>query len=91
MRYGMMENTDPGLANIWHMDSDPLTAALSLGVLVLMALGAFALAVRVFKRRTMAWDVRLARFWGSVRRHINDVVRGLCTQGYAERRTTPLA
>jgi ABC-2 type transport system permease protein len=54
MRYGMMENTDPGLANIWHMDSEPLMAALSLGVLILMAAGAFALTVRVFNRRTMA-------------------------------------
>jgi hypothetical protein len=41
-----MEDTDPGLANIWHMDSEPLMAALSLGVLMLMALGALALAVR---------------------------------------------
>ncbi len=54
MRYGMMENTDPGLVNIWHLDSEPLMAALSLGVLVLMALGALALAVRVFNRKTMA-------------------------------------
>ncbi len=54
MRYGMMEGTDPGLANIWHMDSEPLMAALSLGVLVLMALGALALALRVFNRKTMA-------------------------------------
>lgn len=54
MRYGMMEGTDPGLANIWHMDSEPLMAALSLGVLMLMAFGALALAVRVFNRKTMA-------------------------------------
>jgi len=54
MRYGMMENTDPGLANIWHMDSELLMAALSLGVLMLMAAGALALAVRVFNRKTMA-------------------------------------
>ena len=47
-------NTDPGLANIWHMDSEPLMAALSLGVLLLMALGALTLAVRVFHRKTMA-------------------------------------
>jgi ABC-type multidrug transport system permease subunit len=54
MRYGMMEDTDPGLANIWHMDSEPLMAALSLGVLILMAFGALALAVRVFNRKTMS-------------------------------------
>jgi ABC-2 type transport system permease protein len=54
MRYGMMEDTDPGLANIWHMDSEPLMAALSVGVLILMAIGAFALALRVFNRKTMA-------------------------------------
>jgi len=54
MRYGIMEGTDPGLANIWHMDSEPLMAALSLGVLVLMAFAALALAVRVFNRKTMS-------------------------------------
>jgi ABC-2 type transport system permease protein len=54
MRYGMMEGTDPGLENIWHVDSEPLMAALSLGVLVLMATGALTLAVRVFNRKTMA-------------------------------------
>ncbi len=54
MRYGMMENTDPGLANIWHMDSELLMAALSLGVLVLMAIGALAVAIRVFNSKTMA-------------------------------------
>jgi ABC-2 type transport system permease protein len=54
MRYGMMEDTDPGLANIWHMDSEPLMAALSLGVLVLMAGAALAIAIRVFNRKTMA-------------------------------------
>ncbi len=54
MRYGMMEDTDPGLANIWHMESEPLMAALSLGVLLLMALGALAIAVRVFNRKTMS-------------------------------------
>jgi ABC-2 type transport system permease protein len=54
MRYGMMENTDSGLANIWHMDSELLMAGLSLGVLMLMAVGALALAIRVFNRKTMA-------------------------------------
>lgn len=54
MRYGMMEDTDPGLANIWHMDSEPLMAALSVGVLVIMAVAALALAIRVFNRKTMA-------------------------------------
>ena len=54
MRYGMMEDTDPGLANIWHMDSEPLMAALSLGVLVVMAIGALALSIRVFNRKTMS-------------------------------------
>jgi len=54
MRYGLMEGTDPGLANIWHMDSEPLMAALSLGVLTLMAVAALALAIRVFNRKTMS-------------------------------------
>jgi len=54
MRYGLMENTDPGLANIWHMNSELLMAALSLGVLMLMTLGALTLAVWVFNRKTMA-------------------------------------
>ncbi len=54
MRYGMMEDTDPGLANIWHMDSEPLMAALSLGVLILMAISALTLANRVFNRKTMS-------------------------------------
>jgi ABC-2 type transport system permease protein len=54
MRYGMMEDTDPGLENIWHMDSEPLMAALSLGVLVLMAGAALALSIRVFNRKTMS-------------------------------------
>ena len=54
MRYGMMENTDSGLANIWHLDSELLMAGLSLGVLALMAVGALALAIRVFNRKTMA-------------------------------------
>lgn len=54
MRYGMMEGTDPGLANIWHMDSEPLMAALSLTVLILMAAGALTLAVQVFYRKTMS-------------------------------------
>jgi ABC-2 type transport system permease protein len=54
MRYGMMEDTDPGLANIWHMDSEPLMAALSLGVLAVMAVGAMALAIRTFNRKTMS-------------------------------------
>jgi hypothetical protein len=53
MRYGLMEGADPGLANIWHMDSEPLMAALSVGVLGLTALAALALAVRVFNRKTM--------------------------------------
>jgi hypothetical protein len=54
MRYGMMEDTDPGVMNIWHLDSEPLRAALSLRVLTLMALGALAVAVRVFNRKTMS-------------------------------------
>jgi ABC-2 type transport system permease protein len=54
MRYGIMEGTDPGLANIWHMDSEPLMAALSLGVIALMAAAALALAIRVFNLKTMA-------------------------------------
>lgn len=54
MRHGMMEDTDAELMNIWHMDSEPLMAALSLGVLTLMALGALAVGVRVFNRKAMS-------------------------------------
>jgi ABC-2 type transport system permease protein len=54
MRYGLMEGTDAGLANIWHMDSEPLMAALSALYLAGLAVALLALAVRVFNRKTMA-------------------------------------
>jgi hypothetical protein len=36
------------------MDSELLMASLRLGVLILMAIGTLALAMRVFNRKTMA-------------------------------------
>lgn len=54
MRYGMMEGTESGLVDIWHMDSEPVMAALSVGVLLVMAGAAMALTLRVFNRKTMA-------------------------------------
>ena len=54
MRYGLMEGTDPGLADIWHLDSELLMASLSLIVMAAFAAVMLALAVRVFYRKTMA-------------------------------------
>jgi ABC-2 type transport system permease protein len=52
MRHGMMQGTDPGLADIWGLESETAMAALSLGVLALFAVAALALAVRVFRQTT---------------------------------------
>ena len=52
MRYGLMEGTDSGLTNIWHMDSAPLMAALSMATLVGMTVVSLAIAVRVFYSKT---------------------------------------
>jgi len=52
MRHGMMQGTDPGLADIWNLESETVMAGLSLGVLALFALMALTLAVRVFGRTT---------------------------------------
>jgi ABC-2 type transport system permease protein len=54
MRYGLMEGSDAGLANIWHMDSEPLMAALSALYLAGLAVALLAMAVRVFNRKTMS-------------------------------------
>ena len=54
MRYGLMEGSDPGLANIWHMDSEPLMAVFSLLYLAGLAIITLTLATRVFNRKTMA-------------------------------------
>jgi ABC-2 type transport system permease protein len=53
MRYGLMEGTDSGLANIWHMDSEALMAALSVIYLAALAVVLLAVAFRVFNRKTM--------------------------------------
>jgi len=52
MRYGMMQDIDPGLADIWGMDSNGTMALLSL--LALMAYTALTLfiAIRVFYRKS---------------------------------------
>jgi ABC-type polysaccharide/polyol phosphate export permease len=54
MRYGMMEGTDPGLSDIWRLDSELLMAGLSLVVLAGFAGVLLGLAVRVFHRKTMS-------------------------------------
>lgn len=53
-RYGMMEGTPSGLGDIWHLDSEPLMAALSLGVLAGFAAVSLTVAIRVFAKRTLA-------------------------------------
>jgi ABC-2 type transport system permease protein len=50
MRYGLMEGTPSGLADIWHLSSEPAAAALSALTLAVMAAGSLALATRVFVR-----------------------------------------
>jgi ABC-2 type transport system permease protein len=52
MRYGMMENIDPGLHDIWHMNSDAWMAALSLIVLIGFSLVLLAIDTRVFRGKT---------------------------------------
>ena len=54
MRYGLMEGTDSGLTNIWHMDSAPLMATLSMATLVGMTVVSLLIAVQVFYRKTSA-------------------------------------
>ena len=54
MRYGLIEGSDPGLANIWHLDSELLMASLSLIVMVTFTVVMLGLAVRVFYQKTMA-------------------------------------
>jgi ABC-2 type transport system permease protein len=52
MRYGLMDGSPSGLTDIWHLNSEPLAAMLSLIVLVVMASASLALASRVFIRTT---------------------------------------
>jgi len=52
MRHGMMQGSDSGLADIWHLHSEATMAALSLGVLAVFAATTLTLAVRVFQRTT---------------------------------------
>jgi ABC-2 type transport system permease protein len=52
MRYGLMEGDPSGLTQIWHITSEPLAAALSLGVLTVMAGTSLLVATRVFLRAT---------------------------------------
>ena len=54
MRYGLIQGSDPGLADIWHLDSELLMAGLSLMVMAAFAIVMLALAVRVFHQKTMA-------------------------------------
>jgi ABC-2 type transport system permease protein len=54
LRYGMMQGSEPGLAAIWHLDSDPAMAALSTAVLALFAFTTLRLAVAAFDRATTA-------------------------------------
>jgi ABC-2 type transport system permease protein len=54
MRYGLMDGTNPGLHDIWHLGSDPLMAVLSTTVLLAYAGFLLTLAVRTFKRTTLA-------------------------------------
>jgi ABC-2 type transport system permease protein len=52
LHYGMMQGTDPGLAAIWHLPSEPLMATLSLATLAVFAVASLAIAVRMFSRST---------------------------------------
>lgn len=54
LRHGLMQGSDPGLAAIWHLDSEPVMAALSTLVLALFAATTLTLAVRAFRRATTA-------------------------------------
>jgi ABC-2 type transport system permease protein len=54
MRHGMMQGTDSGLTEIWHLDSTAAMAALSLAFLALFALLTLSVAIRVFRRTTTA-------------------------------------
>lgn len=54
LRHGMMQDTDPGLAAIWHLESATVMAALSILVLTVFAAATLGLAVRAFGRATTA-------------------------------------
>jgi ABC-type polysaccharide/polyol phosphate export permease len=52
MRYGMMQDIDPGLADIWGMDSNGTMALLSLLALVAYSAVTLFVAIRVFYRKS---------------------------------------
>jgi ABC-2 type transport system permease protein len=54
MRYGLMDDTNPRLDEIWHLGSDPLMAVLSTAVLAAYAALTLTIAVRTFKRTTLS-------------------------------------
>jgi ABC-2 type transport system permease protein len=54
MRYGMMENIDPGLHDVWHMSSDTGMAVLSLLVLVAVTVALLVADTRLFTKKTSA-------------------------------------
>lgn len=54
MRYGLMKGTDPRLADVWHLHSQGLMAALSLLVLAAFAAVSLTIALRVFHRANTA-------------------------------------
>lgn len=54
MRYGLMDGTDPGLDDVWHLSSEPVMAALSTAVLVAFAAASLFVAVRTFRRTVLA-------------------------------------
>jgi ABC-2 type transport system permease protein len=54
LRHGLMEGSDAGLADIWHLRSATAMAALSTSVLAVVSWASLALAARTFRRTTTA-------------------------------------
>ena len=54
IRYGLVEGSDAGLADIWGLDSEPLMAGLSLLVLAVFAVVTLTGAVKVFGRKSLS-------------------------------------
>lgn len=54
MRYGLMEGTDSGLSEIWGDHSEGLMAALSLTTLVAFMVYSLFVALRVFRKKSLA-------------------------------------
>jgi ABC-2 type transport system permease protein len=50
VRHGIMQGSDPGLADIWHLGSETAMAALSIAVLALFATAMLRFAVHAFRR-----------------------------------------